>query len=444
MSKQTARKSKQLSPSVEPLSTVTSKESLSAVSSKEDEKPKIVVNEKEKKKQAFLVRTLWTIVMISGMFFIICAGHFWTICFVLLLQVLVFKELIGITSESAKNSDLKYTGYLNWYLLITTICYLEGKSLMTYLINYLIDHNYPTGLAVNILSHNKFISYLSYVLAFVGFVSSLKKGYLKFQFAQLCITHMILLLVIFQGHTIVNNILHGLIWFLLPVGLVITNDIFAYICGITFGKTQLISISPKKTVEGFVGAWVCTTFMSVILTYYLCNYNYFICPVNNYNDFSVNCLTGISCDPNPVFLRQIYKIPTDFVKFLGTEYIHIKPIYLHSMVLSMFASLIAPFGGFFASGLKRAFKIKDFGDTIPGHGGVTDRMDCQFLMGSFSYLYYETFISTHQLNIGTLLQTIVINLSGPDILILVKSLFGYLHTIDLITEEAYVTILGLL
>ena len=43
----------------------------------------------------------------------------------------------------------------------------------------------------------------------------------------------------------------------------------------------------------------------------------------------------------------------------------------------MFASIIAPFGGFFASGFKRGFKIKDFGDFIPGHGGMTDRMDCQ-------------------------------------------------------------------
>jgi len=34
-------------------------------------------------------------------------------------------------------------------------------------------------------------------------------------------------------------------------------------------------------------------------------------------------------------------------------------------------------GGFCASGFKRAFKMKDFGDTIPGHGGVTDRFDCQ-------------------------------------------------------------------
>lgn len=50
---------------------------------------------------------------------------------------------------------------------------------------------------------------------------------------------------------------------------------------------------------------------------------------------------------------------------------------IHAIVLAMFASIIAPFGGFFASGFKRSFKIKDFGDSIPGHGGMTDRMDCQ-------------------------------------------------------------------
>lgn len=53
---------------------------------------------------------------------------------------------------------------------------------------------------------------------------------------------------------------------------------------------------------------------------------------------------------------------------------------LHAVVMAMFASIIAPFGGFFASGFKRGFKIKDFGDFIPGHGGMTDRMDCQVRM----------------------------------------------------------------
>lgn len=70
----------------------------------------------------------------------------------------------------------------------------------------------------------------------------------------------------------------------------------------------------------------------------------------------------------------------------------IAPVQLHAIVMACFASLIAPFGGFFASAVKRAFKIKDFGHSIPGHGGLTDRMDCQFLMGLFAYMYYQSFI----------------------------------------------------
>ena len=57
-----------------------------------------------------------------------------------------------------------------------------------------------------------------------------------------------------------------------------------------------------------------------------------------------------------------------------------KIIHFHTFFMGLFASLLAPLGGFFASGFKRAIKIKDFGATIPGHGGLTDRMDCQMLM----------------------------------------------------------------
>ena len=40
-------------------------------------------------------------------------------------------------------------------------------------------------------------------------------------------------------------------------------------------------------------------------------------------------------------------------------------------------------------------KIKDFCDFIPGHGGLTDRMDCQLIMGMFSYLYITIVVKSH-------------------------------------------------
>ena len=69
------------------------------------------------------------------------------------------------------------------------------------------------------------------------------------------------------------------------------------------------------------------------------------------------------------------------------------PFVFHSLSLSLFGAIIGPFGGFFASGFKRAFKIKDFGDIIPGHGGIVDRFDCQYLMAVFVHVYIASFIS---------------------------------------------------
>lgn len=71
-----------------------------------------------------------------------------------------------------------------------------------------------------------------------------------------------------------------MIWFFLPVAMVITNDIFAYLCGITFGRTPLIKISPKKTWEGFLGAWFFTVILGFLYTNIMARYTYFTCPVN--------------------------------------------------------------------------------------------------------------------------------------------------------------------
>ncbi|KAJ1336776.1 hypothetical protein BSLG_006879 [Batrachochytrium salamandrivorans] len=104
----------------------------------------------------------------------------------------------------------------------------------------------------------------------------------------------------------------------------------------------------------------------------------------------------------------------------------IMPLQFHALLLAAFASLIAPFGGFFASGVKRAFKIKDFGDSIPGHGGLTDRMDCQFIMGVFSSIYFQSFIGTKGITVGMLLQSAVSYLSITEQLELHARLGQYL------------------
>lgn len=44
--------------------------------------------------------------------------------------------------------------------------------------------------------------------------------------------------------------------------------------------------------------------------------------------------------------------------FVLQKTVRMYPFQIHSIALSTFASLIGPFGGFFASGFKRAFKIK--------------------------------------------------------------------------------------
>jgi phosphatidate cytidylyltransferase len=260
-------------------------------------------------------------------------------------------------------------------------------------------------------------------------VGSLQKGHYKFQFTQFAWTHMALYLIVVQAHFVMNNIFEGMIWFFLPASLVITNDIFAYVCGITFGRTQLIKISPKKTVEGFVGAWLCTIVFGFFMTNFLMRWKYFICPVN---DLGSNVLTGLECTPNPVFTPHPYTLP-EWTTIDRTFYV--APMQFHILVFATFASLIAPFGGFFASGLKRTFKVKDFGESIPGHGGITDRMDCQFIMGLFSFMYYHSFIAVRKASVGDVIETAITGLTAEEQLELVRGLSKYLYNQGTLSDK---------
>ncbi|XBW38050.1 hypothetical protein QEN19_003637 [Hanseniaspora menglaensis] len=395
------------------------------------------------KLQTFIIRTIWTFVMIGAFFFILGAGHFWCILLVVFCQITTFKECISITVENSQLINLPLTRTLNWYFLFTTIYYLDGLSIWQFTIKYMIKlpliGNHLNWFTVN----HGFICYCLYVLGFILFVKSLKMGHLKYQFKSLCITHMVLLLCVFQAHLIIQNILNGLFWFLLPCGLVIVNDIFAYLCGITMGKTKLISISPKKTLEGFLGAWVFTVLASFILVKLLSSSGYMICPI--IDDLKINVFSNLTCELNPVFIPQEFRLPPlkIFEKLNITPTLIVKPIYIHAMLLATFASLFAPFGGFFASGLKRAVKAKDFGDSIPGHGGVTDRVDCQFMMGSFTYLYYETFISEKSITVNTILTSILLNLNEKQIFSLIVELNKILYDNNILSLETYNKLLNI-
>lgn len=64
-------------------------------------------------------------------------------------------------------------------------------------------------------------------------------------------------------------------------------------------------------------------------------------------------------------------------------------IYFHNFLSTLAASFFAPFSGFLASAIKRVFDKKDFGALIPGHGGLTERFDCQLYMVAFTYFYLK-------------------------------------------------------
>ena len=126
----------------------------------------------------------------------------------------------------------------------------------------------------------------------------------------------------------------GKLFVLAPFVLAFLSDTGAYFAGIKFGKHKLApTISPKKTIEGMIGG-VLGAIAGMIL------YGLVMQLVFN---FRVN--------------------------------------YLYAVIYGILGSLTAVFGDLSFSVIKRQTGIKDYGNLIPGHGGILDRFDSMIFVG---------------------------------------------------------------
>lgn len=103
------------------------------------------------------------------------------------------------------------------------------------------------------------------------------------------------------------------------------------------GKHKFTKISPNKSIEGCIGGTVGAVILMILYTY-ICN------------------------------------------TFFGMS-IH----YIYIGIISIILSIIAQIGDLTASSIKRYIGIKDFGDLIPGHGGMLDRIDSVIFVAPFAY-----------------------------------------------------------
>lgn len=124
---------------------------------------------------------------------------------------------------------------------------------------------------------------------------------------------------------------YALVFFLIVVTEL--NDVFQFTWGKLFGKNKITpEVSPKKTVEGLAGG----VLSSMALSYSMAN----------------------------------------FIGVTGAQ----------AVILGCLISLIGFFGDITFSAVKRDLNIKDLGTSIPGHGGLLDRVD-SLALTSMAFFY---------------------------------------------------------
>jgi len=391
----------------------------------------------EKKKTKLVVRVISSFAMISVFGGCVLAGHVYTCGVVALAEVMLFRELVKVRYnayfEKVENT-IPLFRTTQWAWFFVAILYTYGDF-----ISEVVQSNADLHYLVPYAEYSKTIVFTLYSAVFVLTIATMQVGHIKFQLNQLCWTIVVLCMTLGQMKYIMHNIFNGLIWFTLPFLLVCCNDVMAYFCGRSFGrkfiKKPFIWFSPNKTWEGFIGGGICTLIVAWYLSRILAQFTWMTCPVNKFELFpgALECpdneIHHMFVEAQSIFPPQLFDIlPKSLVKMIPgiTEICKVRssdaadllspiletcipgedshsfhhfvlvvknvyPIQIHAVWLGLFASVVAPFGGFLASAIKRAYGIKDFDSFIPGHGGFTDRFDCQFLMALCTWVHYNSF-----------------------------------------------------
>ena len=125
--------------------------------------------------------------------------------------------------------------------------------------------------------------------------------------------------------------------------LVWSNDTFAYLVGKNLGKHKLLErISPKKTIEGFVGGMLGALWAGFVIFRVLENYR-----------------------------------PMDAEKY---------PLWVW-IVMAIIVAIFGTIGDLIQSKFKRQAGVKDSGIIMPGHGGLYDRLDSIIYASPFVYAF---------------------------------------------------------
>jgi phosphatidate cytidylyltransferase len=136
----------------------------------------------------------------------------------------------------------------------------------------------------------------------------------------------------------------GRFFVLIPFIIAFISDSGAYFAGLYFGSRKLApAISPKKTVEGAIGGVA-------------------FCIAASY----------------------LYAGLVSFLFQLQVNYIAVA-------VFAILGSSISVLGDLTASLIKRYYKIKDYGNLIPGHGGIMDRFDSIWFVAPLVYFLCKIF-----------------------------------------------------